>query len=100
MNEKFDDSEKKSAKAHAYTPGLKVKRSMTVNKTRRLPIFGEVFVKEGDVIDYELIVARTELSGEPYIVKVAVLLGVDIDRDGGPSNDDLSRDIRDGLDGS
>ncbi len=77
MSEKFDDNEEKSAEAHAYTPGLKVKRSMTVDKTRRLPIFGEVFVKEGDIIDHGLIVARTEISGDPDIVKVAMLLGVE-----------------------
>ena len=77
MSENFDDVEEKSAEAHAYTPGLKVKRSMTVDKTRRLPIFGEVFVKEGDVIAHELIVARTEISGDPDIVKVAMLLGVE-----------------------
>jgi hypothetical protein len=77
MSEKFEDSEEKSVEAHAYTPGLKVKRSMTVNKTRQLPIFGEVFVKEGDVIDHELIVARTEISGDPDIVKVAMRLGVE-----------------------
>ena len=46
MSEKFEDSEEKFAEAHAYTPGLKVKRSMIVDKTRRLPLFGEVFVKE------------------------------------------------------
>ncbi len=77
MNKKFDDSEEKSAEAHAYTPGLKVKRSVTVDKTRRLPILGEVFVKDGDVIDHEHIVARTEISGDPEIVKVAMLLGVE-----------------------
>ena len=77
MSEKFQDSEEKSVEAHAYTPGLKVKRSMTVDKTRRLPIFGEVFVNEGDVVDHELIVARTEISGDPEIVKVAMLLGVE-----------------------
>ncbi len=75
MSEKFDDSKKKSAEAHAYTPGLKIKRSMTVEKTRRLPIFGEVFVKVGDIIDHERIVARTEISGEPEIINVAMLLG-------------------------
>jgi biotin carboxyl carrier protein len=77
MSEKVNGDEEKSAEAHAYTPGLKVKRSMTVDKTRRLPIFGEVFVKEGDVIDHGLIVARTEISGDPDIVKVAMLLGVE-----------------------
>jgi len=79
MSEKVEDSEKKSAEAHAYTPGLKVKRSMTVNKTRRLPILGKVFVKEGEVIGHDLIVARTEISGDPGIMKVAMLLGVEPD---------------------
>ena len=74
MSEKFEDSEEKFAEAHAYTPGLKVKRSMIVDKTRRLPLFGEVFVKEGDVVDYELIVARTEISGDPEMVRVATRL--------------------------
>ena len=77
MSDKFDDSEEKSAEAHAYTPGLKVKRSMTVDKTRRLPIFGDVYVKVGDVVEHELIVAKTEISGDPEIVKVAMLLGVE-----------------------
>ena len=79
MSEKVEDSEKKSAEAHAYTPGLKVKRSITVNKTRRLPILGKVFVKEGEVIGHDLIVARTEISGDPGIMKVAMLLGVEPD---------------------
>jgi len=77
MSEKFEDSEENSVEAHAYTPGLKVKRSMTVDKLRRLPIFGEVFVEEGDVIDHELIVARTKISGDPEIMKMAMLLGVE-----------------------
>jgi hypothetical protein len=77
MSEKFEDSEENSVEAHAYTPGLKVKRSMTVDKLRRLPIFGEVFVDEGDVIDHELIVARTKISGDPEIMKLAMLLGVE-----------------------
>lgn len=77
MSEKFEESKEKSVEAHAYTPGLKVKRSMTVNKIRRLPIFGDVFVKEGDVIDHELIVARTEISGNPEIVKATLILSVE-----------------------
>ena len=77
MSEKFEDSEENSVEAHAYTPGLKVKRFMTVDKLRRLPIFGEVFVNEGDVIDHELIVARTKISGDPEIMKLAMLLGVE-----------------------
>jgi hypothetical protein len=77
MSERLSGNEEKSAEAHAYTPGLKVKRRMTIDKTRRLPIFGEVFVEEGDIVNHELIVARTEISGDPEIVKVAMLLGVE-----------------------
>jgi hypothetical protein len=77
MSDKLNDSEERSAEAHAYTPGLKVKRSMTVSKTRRLPIFGEVYIKEGDIVDHDMIVARTEISGDPEIIKVAMFLGVE-----------------------
>jgi len=60
---------------HAYTPGLKVKRAMTLYKTRQIPIPGEVYVKEGDIVDYDTIIARTYVSGDPEIIKVAALLG-------------------------
>ena len=66
-----------TAEAHAYTPGLKVKRYTIVSKTRRLPILGEVFVKVGYVVDNDLIVAKTELSGDPDIIKASMLLGVE-----------------------
>ena len=66
-----------SKEAYAYTPGLKVKRAMLVRKTRRLPIPGKVLVEEGDEVDFKTIIARTELAGEPEIVKVAILLGVE-----------------------
>jgi hypothetical protein len=77
MSENLKNTEDKSAEAHAYTPGLKVKRAVLVDKTRRLPIFGELFVKEGDVVDHDMIVARTEISGDPEIVKAALLLSVE-----------------------
>ncbi len=69
--------EKESGEAHAYTPGLKVKRTMTIDKLRRLPIPGEVLHKVGDTVNYDTKVARTEISGEPEIVKVAMTLGVE-----------------------
>ena len=72
---KTDDKE--SGEAHAYTPGLKVKRSMTVEKLRRLPIPGEVLQKVGDQVNWDAKVARTEISGEPEIVKVAMALGIE-----------------------
>ena len=73
--EKKDDKE--SGEAHAYTPGLKVKRALIIEKLRRLPIPGEVLHKVGDKVNYDTKVARTEISGEPEIVKVAMVLGVE-----------------------
>ena len=69
--------DKTSTEAHAYTPGLKVKRTTTVDKTRRLPILGEVFVKVGDIVEFNTVVARTEIKGNPEILKAAGVLGVE-----------------------
>lgn len=74
---KTSGEEKEAEEAHAYTPGLKVKKTMKVSKLRRLPILGEVFPKVGDKVSYDEIIARTEISGDPEIVKVAMLLGLE-----------------------
>ena len=74
---KRSKSRRVSKEAYAYTPGLKVKKAMVVRKRRRLPIPGEVLVKEGEDVDFKTIIAKTELAGEPEIVKVAIMLGVD-----------------------
>ena len=74
---KTNGEEKEAEEAHAYTPGLKVKKTMKVDKLRRLPILGEVFPKVGDKVSHDEIVARTEISGDPEIVKVAMLLGLE-----------------------
>jgi len=63
--------------AHAYTPGLKVKRFTIVSKTRRLPIHGEVLVKEGDSVKHDQVVAKTQVPGEVHLINVANALGVD-----------------------
>ena len=76
MADEKNDTQKE---AHAYTPGLKVKQYTTVDKTRRLPILGEVFVKVGDTVDYGAIVAKTELSGDPEIVKASMILNMEPD---------------------
>ncbi len=70
-------AEKASKEAYAYTPGLKVKQAMRVDKQRRLPILGEVFVDVGEEVSYDSVIAKTEISGDPEIVKVAMLLGVE-----------------------
>ena len=66
-----------SEEAHAYTPGLKIKRVELIRKTRLLPIDGEVLVEIGDEVEYDSIVARAEIPGEPTMVNVAEHLGVD-----------------------
>jgi len=75
--EKSNGEEKETEEAHAYTPGLKVKKSTTVQKLRRLPLLGEVFVNEGDTVKHEDIVARTEISGDPEIVKISMIMGLE-----------------------
>ncbi|MDD5572537.1 MAG: hypothetical protein WBI42_01890 [Candidatus Hydrothermia bacterium] len=62
--------------AHAYTPGLKVTRRTDLRKERRLPLPGEVVVKEGDRVTAETVVARTELPGNVQPVNVAGLLSI------------------------
>lgn len=68
---------KKAEKAHAYTPGLKIKKFVSLRKIRELPIPGKVHVKEGDIVDYDTIVAEMEMLGEPHMVKANLLLRVD-----------------------
>lgn len=63
--------------AYAYTPGLKVKRFTIVNKTRRLPLPGEVLVREGDTVTHDQIVAKTQLPGEIHLMNVANMLGLE-----------------------
>jgi hypothetical protein len=78
MTEK-NNSENDTDEAFAYTPGLKVKRSMTVSKERRLPILGDILVEEGSSVSYSKIVAKTEVPGDPELVKASAILGIDQD---------------------
>lgn len=79
VTDKKVNGENDTEEAHAYTPGLKVKRATTVDKMRRLPILGEVYPKVGDVVNYDDIIAKTEISGDPEIVKLAMQLGLEPD---------------------
>jgi hypothetical protein len=63
--------------ALAYTPGLKVKASTTIDAVRRLPIPGEVLVKEDEAVGFDTVVARTSVPGGVEIVKLVYLLGID-----------------------
>lgn len=60
----------------AYTPGLTVTRSITVRKTRRLPLPGTVLVEVGARVTAKDVVARADLPGRVHIVNLATLIGV------------------------
>ena len=62
--------------AHAYTPGLKVTKGMTIQKERRLPLEGEVLVETGATVKAEDVVAKADLPGNVQLVNVANLLSV------------------------
>lgn len=49
----------------------------TIAKTRRLPVPGEVLVKQGDVVDADSVVARAMVPGYPVDINVAFRLGVE-----------------------
>ncbi|MEM2126637.1 MAG: hypothetical protein QW638_08350 [Candidatus Bathyarchaeia archaeon] len=72
----MNNLEKSTSEAHAYTPGLKVKKSTIVTKQRILPIPGEVLVKVGDKVDFDTIVARAKVPGKPNIIRAADLLNI------------------------
>jgi hypothetical protein len=63
--------------AHAYTPGLKVLREAKVQKTRILPLKGELRVQTGAMVIPSTVVAATKLPGNVQMVNVAGQLNVD-----------------------
>lgn len=63
----------------AYTPGLKVKKEITVQKARRLPIPGEVLVAKGDKVDFDTTVARTRVPGDVETIRASQMLGIEAD---------------------
>ncbi len=61
----------------AYTPGLTVSANTLILKTRRLPIKGEVLVREGEIVEPDTVVARALLPGILQTVRVAQQLGIE-----------------------
>jgi len=60
----------------AYTPGLTVSAQALIQKTRRLPLKGEVLVEVGQQVEPQTLVARTELPGNVTMIRAADRLGV------------------------
>jgi putative ubiquitin-RnfH superfamily antitoxin RatB of RatAB toxin-antitoxin module len=63
--------------ANAYTPGLTVSGDITVRRTRRLPIKGEVLVQPGEAVQPTQVIARANLPGALQTIKLAEKLGVE-----------------------
>lgn len=61
----------------AYTPGLTVSGDIVVKRIRRLPIKGEVLVKDGDRVQPDTVIARALLPGALQTIKLAEELGVE-----------------------
>lgn len=61
----------------AYTPGLTVSADTVVQRLRRLPIKGEVLVREGDIVSFDSVVARAMLPGLLQTIKLSEQLGVE-----------------------
>ena len=61
----------------AYTPGLTVSGDTVVQRTRRLPIRGEVLVKVGDSVEPDDVLAKAMLPGPQQAIKLAESLGVE-----------------------
>ena len=61
--------------AYAYSPGLKVLESVTLQRDRRLPLSGNVLVNKGDNVSAEQVVMMTEMPGKADIMNIVSLLG-------------------------
>lgn len=72
-------NEEDANSTYAYTPGLKVKRNILVRKRRILPVPGKELVKDGEIVSFDTIVARTTIRGIPHISRTSSVLGVDPD---------------------
>ena len=50
---------------------------MIVSEERRLPLLGDILVEKGASVSYDTIVAKTEVPGDPELVKATAILGID-----------------------
>jgi hypothetical protein len=69
--------------SQAYTPGLKRKEHSLIRKVRRLPIKGDILVKDGDVVSQDTTIAVTDVQGDPHLISVATELDLPLEDGGG-----------------
>jgi hypothetical protein len=77
--------------SEAYTPGLKIKERILINKERRLPIQGEVLVKVGDAVAVDTVVARALIPGEFKTINAADILKLVVMQRGGKRTCELRK---------
>ena len=65
--------------AQSYTPGLKVLANTPSEKTRQLPLKGEVLVDVGDTVFANTVVASTHIPGNVQMLNVARQLNVEVE---------------------
>jgi len=61
--------------AYAYSPGLKVLESVTLQRDRRLPLSGKIIVSQGDNVSAEQVVMMTEMPGKADMMNIVSMLG-------------------------
>ena len=63
--------------SRSYTPGLKILARTKIIKKRQLPMKGNVYLKVGDIVKSDQIVASTELPGNVQMLNVANKLNIE-----------------------
>lgn len=63
--------------SRTYTPGLKILKHTTLQKTRQLPLKGSVHCAQGDTVTPETIVASTKIPGNVHMINIANLLNLE-----------------------
>lgn len=61
----------------AFTPGLLVSASGSIQRLRELPIRGEILVAVGDQVSASDVVAKAELEGDLFVLRVAERMGIE-----------------------
>lgn len=61
--------------AYAYSPGLKILESVTLQRDRRLPLSGKILVSQNDSVSAEQVVMMTDMPGRADMMNIVSMLG-------------------------
>ncbi|MCI5064252.1 hypothetical protein MRY87_00855 [bacterium] len=65
-------------RSRALTPGLIATAHARISRTRELPVPGEILVEIGEQVRADQVVARAELAGELYILRLPERMGLEV----------------------